>query len=119
MMSAIPTRRKPRSSPSDATASRPMSREYDDNKLRTEQTLEQVLPGQDRASRWVDIDETEESDAAGLLELDSSELIADDITVAIIPKRADEFTCSNCFLIHHISRLATSKDGQPVCTDCT
>lgn len=39
---------------------------------------------------------------------DSADLIADDITVPIIPKRADEFACSNCFLIQHISRLATS-----------
>ncbi|PQP14524.1 hypothetical protein C5613_40585 [Rhodococcus opacus] len=34
----------------------------------------------------------------------------------IIPKQADEFTCTNCFLVHHRSRLADA--GQQHCRDC-
>ena len=118
MMSAVRARRQPRSLPSEATASRPMSREYDDNQLRDEQTLGEVLPGQDLASRWVDIDDAEESDVGEPFEVGGADLVGEDITVPVIPKRADEFTCSNCFLIHHISRLASSKGGQLICTDC-
>jgi hypothetical protein len=39
-----------------------MSREYDDNRLRVEDTLEEMLPGQHLASRWVDIDDADDSD---------------------------------------------------------
>jgi hypothetical protein len=38
--------------------------------------------------------------------------------VRVIPKQADEFTCSSCFLVHHRSRLASEKDGRMICTDC-
>lgn len=87
MMSAIRKRRQPWSAPSDAMASRPMDSGYDTNRLRAEETLERVLPGYDPASGCVDIDETEESDAAGLLELDGAELIAGDITVPVYPEK--------------------------------
>ena len=36
----------------------------------------------------------------------------------VLPKQADEFTCSSCFLVHHRSQLAHEKNGQPVCTEC-
>ena len=39
-----------------------MSREYDDNRLPIEDTLEEMLPGQGVASRWVDIDDADGSD---------------------------------------------------------
>ena len=75
MMSAVRARRQPRSLPSEATASRPMSREYDDNQLRDEQTLGEVLPGQDLASRWVDIDDAEESDVGEPFEVGGADLV--------------------------------------------
>ncbi len=95
-----------------------MSREYDDNRLPIEDTLEEMLPGQGVAFRWVDIDDADGSDVERAFELPGAELAADDITAPVIPKRADEFTCSSCFLIHHMSRLANSKGGQSICTDC-
>jgi Domain of unknown function (DUF4193) len=47
-----------------------------------------------------------------------ADLIGDVITVPVIPKRADEFTCSNCSLIQHVSRLASLKGSQLICNDC-
>jgi Domain of unknown function (DUF4193) len=44
--------------------------------------------------------------------------IGGEITVPVIPKLADEFTCMNCFLIQHVSRLASSEGGELICTDC-
>ncbi len=31
--------------------------------------------------------------------------------VRVVPKQADEFTCSSCFLVHHRSRLARGNNG--------
>jgi Domain of unknown function (DUF4193) len=116
MMRAAHARRRV-SLPDHASATRP-SRDYDDDRLRAEDTPEEVLPGQNLASRWVDIDDADESDMERAFELAGADLAGEDITVPVIPKRADEFMCSSCFLICHMSRMASSRDGQPVCTDC-
>jgi hypothetical protein len=42
----------------------------------------------------------------------------EELVVRVIPKQADEFTCSSCFLVHHRSRLASGRDGDSICTDC-
>jgi hypothetical protein len=42
----------------------------------------------------------------------------EELTVRVLPKQDDEFTCSSCFLVHHRSRLAREKNGQLICRDC-
>ena len=42
----------------------------------------------------------------------------EELSVRVIPKQADEFTCSSCFLVQHRSRLASEKGGVMICTDC-
>jgi hypothetical protein len=74
-------------------------------------------PGQRLASSCVDIDDGGESDVQASFERAEADFVGEDITVPVIPKRADEFTCSSCFLIPHMSRLASSKCGQLLCTD--
>ena len=66
-------------------------------------------------SAVVDIDESE---SAENFELPGAYLSGEELSVRIIPKRADEFTCSSCFLVQHRSRLASDKDGQLICADC-
>jgi len=95
-----------------------MNRDYADNPLRVGETLEEMLSGHELASRWVDIDEAGGSDAKRPLELACADLVDEDIAVPVIAKRANEFTCSSCFLIHHVSRLASSQGGQLICADC-
>ncbi|ELB88178.1 hypothetical protein Rwratislav_36009 [Rhodococcus wratislaviensis IFP 2016] len=41
-----------------------------------------------------------------------------ELTVRVRPRQADEFVCSGCFLVHHRSRLAATKDGMKFCRDC-
>jgi len=36
----------------------------------------------------------------------------------VVPKQADEFTCSTCFLVHHRHRYAGERAGLPICRDC-
>ena len=69
----------------------------------------------DKNSGVVDEDETE---AAEGFELPGADLSGEELSVRVLPRQADEFTCSSCFLVHHRSQLAYEKDGQQVCTEC-
>lgn len=51
-------------------------------------------------------------------ELPGADLSGEELSVTVIPQRADEFTCSSCFLVQHRSRLRSSSGGLPVCADC-
>ena len=44
--------------------------------------------------------------------------IADELSVRVIPRQANEFTCSSCFLVQHRNRLAVQRGDQQVCVDC-
>lgn len=52
------------------------------------------------------------------LELPAADLSDEELSAKVIPQRADEFTCSSCFLVQHRSRLRTSSSGLPICADC-
>ena len=51
-------------------------------------------------------------------ELPDADLSGEELSVTVIPQRADEFTCSSCFLVQHRSRLRRSSSGLPICADC-
>ncbi|MCP2256852.1 protein of unknown function (DUF4193) [Streptoalloteichus tenebrarius] len=51
-------------------------------------------------------------------ELPGADLSGEELTVKVLPKQDDEFTCSRCFLVHHRSRLAEERNGQMICRDC-
>jgi hypothetical protein len=63
----------------------------------------------------VDVDEAE---SAEVFESPGADLSGEVLSVRVIPKQANEFTCSSCFLVHHRSRLASEKHGVMMCTDC-
>jgi len=69
----------------------------------------------DAASGAVDVDEVE---LAENLELPGADLSNEELSVRVLPRQADEFTCSRCFLVHHRSQLAKQVGGQPVCREC-
>jgi len=69
----------------------------------------------DAATAVIDVDD---GDAADSFELPDADLTGEELTVRVVPKQADEFVCSNCFLVQHHSRLALRKDGQQFCTEC-
>ncbi|GAB3299405.1 DUF4193 family protein [Epidermidibacterium keratini] len=52
------------------------------------------------------------------VELPGADLSSEELTVTVVPKQSDEFTCSSCFLVQHRSRLASTKKGQLICRDC-
>ena len=81
----------------------------------SEDSLEELKARRNEAqSAVVDIDET---DTAESFELPGADL-SGELTVKVIPKQADEFTCSVCFLVQHRSRLSSDNGGRLVCVDC-
>jgi Domain of unknown function (DUF4193) len=52
------------------------------------------------------------------LDLPDADLSAEELTVRVLPRQADEFTCTSCYLVHHRSQLAAGKKNQTVCVDC-
>jgi hypothetical protein len=69
----------------------------------------------DKNSGKVDEDEVE---AAESFELPGADLSHEELSVQVLPRQSDEFTCSQCFLVHHRSQLASDRNGQLVCQDC-
>jgi hypothetical protein len=66
----------------------------------------------------VDVDTDAPDENFELPGADLSGLSGEELTVKVLPKQADEFTCSKCFLVHHRSRLAEEHKGQYICRDC-
>lgn len=97
-----------------------MATDYDaprkqDEELK-EDSLEQLKARRsEQQSGSVDEDETE---AAEGFELPGADLSNVELSVNVIPAQDDEFTCSECFLVHHRSQLAYEENGLLVCTEC-
>src|SRR3954451_16907136 len=69
----------------------------------------------DKVSSVVDEDETE---AAEGFELPGADLSNEELSVRVLPRQADEFTCSPCFLAHHRSQLAKQDGKLAICKEC-
>ena len=82
----------------------------------SEDSLEELKARRaDKTAGAVDVDE---ADLAEALELPGADLSNEELSVRVLPRQADEFTCSSCFLVHHRSQLANQKNGQLICRDC-
>ena len=82
----------------------------------SEDSLEELKARRaDKSASSVDVDEAE---AAENLELPGADLYNEELSVRVLPRQDDEFTCSRCFLVHHRSQLASDKGGVLVCRDC-
>jgi len=97
-----------------------MATDYDtprktDDEL-TEESIEELKARRAEAqSGQVDVDEAE---LAETLELPGADLSGEELTVRVLPKQADEFTCSRCFLVHHRTQLAKGEGVSAVCSEC-
>jgi hypothetical protein len=63
-------------------------------------------------SATLDVDEADD------FELPGADLADEELTVAVVPMRTDEFRCSRCFLVHHRSQLVHQSSGENICRDC-
>src|SRR4051812_2363353 len=62
--------------------------------------------------------DVDDGDPADSFELPDADLYGEELTVRVVPKQADEFSCSSCFLVQHRNRLALQKGDQLLCADC-
>jgi Domain of unknown function (DUF4193) len=97
-----------------------MATDYDAPRVaepEADESLEELKSrrGNDAATAVIDVDE---GDALDSFDLPDADLSGEELTVRVVPKQADEFVCSSCFLVQHHARLALRKDGQQICTDC-
>ena len=46
----------------------------------------------------------------------TDDLSGEELTVRVLPRQADEFTCTSCYLVHHRSQLHDPK--KMICKDC-
>jgi hypothetical protein len=96
-----------------------MATDYDtprktDDEL-NEDSLEELKARRvDKTAAVVDLDEGD----AESLELPGADLSNEELSVRVLPRQADEFTCAKCYLVHHQSQLAYEKNGQSICRDC-
>jgi Domain of unknown function (DUF4193) len=97
-----------------------MATDYDsprktDDEL-TEDSLQELQARRmDKSSTVIDLDP---DDVAESLELPGADLSNEELSFRVIPRQADEFTCSSCFLVHHRSQLAETRGTQLVCREC-
>ena len=81
-----------------------------------EDSLEE-LKARRNESNSADVD-VDEGDTAESFELPGADLSGEELSVRVVPKQDDEFTCSSCFLVYHRNRLAEQRGTQMICVDC-
>lgn len=97
-----------------------MATDYDaprktDDEIAADSIEELKARRSDKSSGVVDEDE---ADVADVFELPGADLSGEELSVRVLPPQQDEFTCTQCFLVHHRSQLATWKKDQPICSEC-
>ncbi len=82
----------------------------------SEDSLEELKARRvDKTSGAVDVDEADQAEG---FELPGADLSGEELSVRVLPRQADEFTCSRCFLVHHRSQLARKKGTEMICKEC-
>jgi hypothetical protein len=75
---------------------------------------------EDLAARRASVDTAviDEDEVVDSFDLPDVDLTGEELTVRVVPKQADEFTCSSCFLVQHQNRLALQRGNEQLCVDC-
>jgi hypothetical protein len=76
------------------------------------------LATQRREQADVAVLDVDDGDSVDSFDLPDIDLSGEELTVRVVPKQANEFTCSSCFLLQHYSRLAMQSGDRLVCADC-
>jgi hypothetical protein len=97
-----------------------MATDYDsprkvDEELSEDSLQELQARRMDKSATAIDVDP---DDVAESLELPGADMSNEELSIRVIPRQADEFTCSSCFLVHHRSQLAENRDGELICREC-
>jgi hypothetical protein len=88
-----------------------------DVKESQERSLEALQSANAPDARSV-VRELDEADSLDGAMIPGGEIVAEELTVQVIPQADDEFTCYSCFLVRHRSQIAREKNGHAYCVDC-
>lgn len=97
-----------------------MATDYDaprtkDSEESGDESLE-VLTTQRRAG--TDTAVIDEDEVVDSFDLPDADISGEELTVRVVPKQSNEFTCSSCFLVQHHNRLALQRGNEQICVDC-
>jgi hypothetical protein len=97
-----------------------MATDYDaprktDEELAEDSLEELKAQRAEKASSPVDVDEAELAES---IELPGADLSGENLSVEVVPKQTDEFTCVSCFLVNHQSQLDHEGKSGPICKEC-
>jgi len=67
-------------------------------------------------SSTADLDEVEVAEG---FEPPGADPSGEELTVPVVPIRADELRCTRCYLVQHRSQFIARVDGQDVCRECS
>ena len=84
-------------------------RKTDDSENESIEALKERVPAKSVAT-------DDDADNPGSFDLSAADLADVELDVVVLPPQEDEFTCMNCFLVHHRSQLADAK--KMICRDC-
>jgi hypothetical protein len=79
-----------------------------------EDSIEELKTRSKTAVGVADVDEPDTDS----LDLPGADLSGEELTVRVMPRQADEFTCTRCFLVQHRSRLDHHTGDEWICGDC-
>jgi hypothetical protein len=91
----------------------PRARNTDDD---SDESLEDIAARRRKVD--VAVLDVSDGDTVESIDLPDIDLSGEELTVRVLPKQADEFTCSSCFLVHHRNRLALHSGDRLLCADC-
>ncbi|MBV7411941.1 DUF4193 domain-containing protein [Dermabacteraceae bacterium P13115] len=75
------------------------------------------LKGRRSSSSTPAVDEDEVEAAEGF-ELPGADLSGEELSVLVLPRQADEFTCGSCFLVKHRSQIDHAEGKLLICKEC-
>lgn len=81
-----------------------------------EDSLEE-LKGRRNESQAPVVDE-DEAESADSYELPGADLSGEELSVRVLPRQADEFTCASCFLVKHRSQIDHVEGTLIICKEC-
>jgi hypothetical protein len=90
------------------------TRKTDDDS--SEDSIEE-LKGRRNESSTPTVDE-DEAEAADGYELPGADLSGEELSVRVLPRQADEFTCASCFLVKHRSQIDHVEGTLIICKEC-
>lgn len=95
-----------------------MPTDYDAPRVTEEDELTDSLEELNTRRADKQTQETDEPDTIESFELPGADLSEEELSVRVIPKQNDEFTCSSCFLVYHRNRIARQTPTETICVDC-